>query len=377
MISNGKEAIPALTLALLQRPAEPVFEAAVWTLAQIPGGIAPLRALLHKEITPDGTALVARALGRTGDQGFEDGASRAAPRPCAAGPTGRRRGARALRCPDSVPQILEALGHVTDRFLEHSLVNVLYRFASTDDLLRALEGTAPQVQRAALVLLDQAPRDALPAETAVTRLFASDASLRRAARAALLKHQDWIGQALPALRRVAADAKADAPDLAMLNECVLAFYSHPEPAGLSLRLSRGLGSSLKARVLLLESIARVPARQMPRSWVQPITALARSGPRELQLQAVRTARSLQLTELDEVLAHLASDEAQTPEIRIESLGALVRRRPQLGASELEFVDSALPQTRPASDWARRKSPASLSSRLPNSFDLCRSRARTR
>lgn len=333
LVKRGTEAIP--TIVPLLEPGSPmaVLEKAVWTLSRIPGGSSSLGPLLH-DANPDRVALAARALGRAGDTNVT---LHLLPLLRSSNAPVRLAAAEALaHCGNrsAVPAIFDALRDTEDPFVEHSLVNVLYRWATREDLLHALDGDNPHVQRAALVLLDQSPHNALPAEAAVARLFAADAGLRQAARASLVKHADWVDNAVPVLRKILYAPAAAPADRAMINELVLAFHK-------SKSINRFVADALSAaavptdsRIALLDTLAHLPGPQVPTEWIQALRALLHSSEVGVQLQAVRAARGLQLPALDAPLAELAEDETQPAENRVQAMAGFVRRRSSLNSSEV-------------------------------------------
>jgi putative heme-binding domain-containing protein len=61
----------------------------------------------------------------------------------------------------------------------------------------------------------------------------------------------------------------------------------------------------------------------------------------VRLQAVRTAAVLQVASLDERLARIAEDRRESAELRLQALGAVVGRRPQLSAAAFDLLADKL------------------------------------
>ena len=341
---KGSEAIPLLQRLLIPATPLPTVEKAVWVLARIPDGSAALIGLLHSD-SSDVVALAARALGRTGTSSAAAELIRLLKSPAAHVGLAAAEALAHCGSPAAVPSVFEALSRADDRFLQHSLINVLYKWAGRDELLRALNSENPQVERAALVLLDQFPHNALPAEAAVSRLFATNIELREAARSAVAKHTDWVSQALPALRKVAYAAGPDARDLAMLNELALAFRANSSVVQFvaeALEDTDHVGTP--TRLGLIETLSHLPGTQIPDAWAKALQRLLHSPSPEIKQQALRTARALQLPALDESLAQLARNSGEPAGIRVQALSAVIRRHPSLSESEFQLV---LEQLNPA------------------------------
>jgi putative membrane-bound dehydrogenase-like protein len=83
-----------------------------------------------------------------------------------------------------------------DAFTRHRFVYDLYKNADRGTLLKLLGDSDPEHRRAALIVLDQAPHNALPYEAAFAALRDKDESLRRAALESFRKHRDWMPRAV-------------------------------------------------------------------------------------------------------------------------------------------------------------------------------------
>jgi putative heme-binding domain-containing protein len=154
-----------------------------------------------------------------------------------------------------------------------------------------------------------------------------------------------VDRALPALRRVAYAPSPEAGDLAMVKELVLAFHrSEAVVRFLADALAADGAVPVQTRIGLLDVMAHLPSTQIPKSWADALRVLLRSRDSQVQLQAERTARALQLPALDETLSALAADETQPAEVRVQALGAVVRRQPRVNDSEFEVLLERLNST---------------------------------
>ena len=78
----------------------------------------------------------------------------------------------------------------------HRFVYHLHSNADRGTLLKMLSDSDPERRRAALIVLDQAPHNALPFEAAFAALKDKDVALRRAALDSFRKHRDWMPRAV-------------------------------------------------------------------------------------------------------------------------------------------------------------------------------------
>lgn len=83
-----------------------------------------------------------------------------------------------------------------DTLARHRFVYHLHRNADRRTLLEMLDDSDPERRRAALIVLDQAPHNALPFEAVFAALKDKDESLRRAALESFRKHRDWMPRAV-------------------------------------------------------------------------------------------------------------------------------------------------------------------------------------
>src|SRR5262249_21035612 len=152
----------------------------------------------------------------------------------------------------------------------------------------ALNHGSPRVQRAALVLLDQPPHEALKPDIVLARVFADDESLRRAARASLSRHPDWVEQALPVVERLVASASPDPGECESLRGFVIAFAQQPSVARLvtnAVTAETGVAESL--RVTLLDAMAQTTRDKLPAGWREAFSQALRSHSAPVRAQALR------------------------------------------------------------------------------------------
>jgi len=251
------------------------------------------------------------------------------------------------RCEDaaSLPALWRALTEAeVDRFLELALIHALFHRADVAALETALRDPHPRVQQAALILLDQPPRprDQLRYDQVVERLRSPDAALRQAAVRSLRGHPEWAGQSLDLLRGLFEQPVLKADDERSLRELTLAYQASPEIQGLLGQILADDKSNKARRVLALEAMAQSSLPKPPAPWIKALDqVLSGEGPPEVRLQAARTSAALQAPQLDDTLARLA-DHADAPaELRLEALRAVALRRPTLSGSSARFVAAAL------------------------------------
>lgn len=91
-----------------------------------------------------------------------------------------------------LPALWETLREEPARMLEHALIFAIHRHANGHDLHERLNDAEPQVQAAALLLLDQPPR--LTAELVIERALSTNDHVRKSAVLVLRRHPEWANE---------------------------------------------------------------------------------------------------------------------------------------------------------------------------------------
>jgi putative heme-binding domain-containing protein len=340
--SRGRSAVAPLAAALGGPGYRTAKQHAIWSLAAIADGAAlvPLRRALH-DADPDVVTPAARVLGLRQDRA-------SAPDLCrlltSEAPPVRLAAAEALtHCGDarSLPALWQALAGQPDRFLEHALVHALHRLAEVHTVAVALDHPHTRVQKAALWLLDQAPRPAgqLTHGPVLSRVTAGDPDLRQAALRILLKHPEWAEPALALVRGWLEKPSLTPEEQLGLRSLLVAFQARRavQESVADALANRSGQTPADRRRFLLETLSQCTLPQLPKAWVEALRQALEEPAPEIRLQAARTLAVLQLSELDEPLAQLAEDGRQPLELRLEALRAVVPRRPQLSAAAFELL----------------------------------------
>lgn len=339
---RGKAAVDTLAAAVFSKKDMTARQQALWALAGIAddAALAPLRRALASG-DPDLVVPAARVLALRKDRAGRDELTRllaadSLPIRLAAAEALSRVGDKT-----TLPALYQALCEKTDPFLEHALLHAVFQIAGTKDLEAALDHAQPQVQRAALVLLDQPPhpKGTLQAGMVLHRAKAADADLRQAALDALQRHPEWAEEALGLLRGWLGQEKLADEERRGLHSLVLAFQKQ---RGLQELVGAGLSdksgkTALPQRLVLVEAIAESSLPALPPSWINGLSDILQEPDTPLGRQALRTAATLQIPKLDEQLARIAEDALKPAPIRLEALRGVVARRPKLSAGAFDFL----------------------------------------
>jgi putative membrane-bound dehydrogenase-like protein len=210
-----------------------------------------------------------------------------------------------------------------DEFARHRFVYDLHKTADRETLLRIVNDRDANRRRAALIVLDQAPHNALPFEAAFAALKDKDELLRRAGLESFRKHRDWMPRAV-------AYAKDNlSPALAEL------LIGEIEIRRAMRQVIEDSNRSLDERVKFLGVVAKHGGEE----WRGTVEKALRSGNEKLVAAALR----LQVTG-EAALAGVAGDQSLSDAIRLEAL----RQMPAAArAAHADFILARVAQTNTA------------------------------
>jgi putative membrane-bound dehydrogenase-like protein len=313
---------------------------AVRALATIadPAALPLLRRALS-DADADVASAAARALGRRDDRA----AALELTRLVAAGhPRTRLAAAEALGlCGDAraLSTLWEAVAGGPDPFLAHALTHAAHRLGDAAALEAALARPEPQVQGAALRLLDQPPRPSghLRPGPVVARASAPDPGLRRAALWVLRRHPEWSNDVLDHIRHELGAAHLPDNRLEGMADLIFAFEGRPAVADLLAVAVADSGATAGRRIWALTTMARSRLAEPPGSWADALTKALYASRPEVRLAAVRVAATFRIPRLDPSLLALVDDQEAPAELRLEALRAALPRHPAPSSAAFDLL----------------------------------------
>jgi putative membrane-bound dehydrogenase-like protein len=261
----------------------------------------------------------------------------------------RRQAATALgrlRQSAAVPGLFEALRAGTDRFLEHALLYALIEIADRPSAVERLRDASPLVRRAALIALDQMNGGNLTRELVTPLLNTQDPALVRTTLAIISNRPGWAGETIGLLRSWLGEGDLDPGRQESLRSVVSAFCTDPAVQDLIAQVLRQEKTPVATRLLLLETIGRVPLDKLPATWVGELRWSLEHPDERVVRQATACIRSAKVAEFDHVLVRLAQDSRRPEDLRVVALAAAAPRLDQLGAPLFEFLTKCLHKDRP-------------------------------
>jgi putative membrane-bound dehydrogenase-like protein len=347
---TGADAIGALSAALTGPHSVEARRNAVWALTRIDGPdarVAVRAALDDRDLTVRHAALHAAALWRDRGALPQVRAALASKQPAiqrvAAEALGRIGDARV------VPDLLAASAPKPDRALEHSLTYALIEIADAPSTRAGLTATSARTRRTALIALDQMTPPALEADVIVPLLDASDTMTSKTAWWIAGHHREWGTQLRGYFdQQLAKGGTRDERErlVARLTQV------SGNPAIEELLAGLADGTPSETRVTALRVMAASHARELPRSWIAPLSKALTSDSPDVTGAAVAVARTVppaadSSAGLNEALIRVARDGGNRPDVRLDALAAIVGGLPNVASDLFELLCGFLAPTAPA------------------------------
>jgi len=278
-------------------------------------------------------------------------------------PAVRRAAAETLaQCGDgsSTEPLLTSLASVAaeDWGTIHAHTLALMECGDLPQMLAALPGAAPTVQRSLLMAIEQRAPEQLPPDVVITLLSASDTSLRDAARWVVARHPEWGPQLVARYsaqlrRRDLSDA-----DAANLVRDMAALCPSTSIQKLLADLLIDSTVEPKTHDLVLRIMVAAGLKPAPTPWIDAVVTALGRGPDRIgpSLEAVRslTTSKDQIGRVADALRAVAANSAATPALRLEALASIPGGSGPVAADLFELaVSSAAGDDASARSWAVR------------------------
>ncbi|MDA1018020.1 MAG: HEAT repeat domain-containing protein, partial [Planctomycetota bacterium] len=337
LVRRADEAVPVLERTLQPPSSSLLRRNAVWTLARI--GSPAARSLLCRTLADADSSVRQTAVHSLGTLREADAVDHLMKLVVEDELPIRREAATALGLIGehrAVPALFASLSSARDEFLEHALIYALIEIQNPVQTRLGLTHPAPQVQRAALLALDQMEAGELTREDVAPLLAAADIDLQRAALDVIGKHPTWGDEIVELLEAALRVAQPTPAHNALISGAVPAFTQNARVQSL---VAETLESSARppARLGLLEAIAKADVEQLPQAWVTPLSTLCLDPDEQVRRQAVVTIAAFNVEPFVTPLFSLARDTTQPKSLRVAALAAVARRDVVIEESDLGLL----------------------------------------
>jgi putative membrane-bound dehydrogenase-like protein len=237
----------------------------------------------------------------------------------------------------AVPALLQTAATTEDRFVEHAVIYSLIQLSDEKATLPGLTSASPNVQKAALIALDQMQGRPLQRGDAVSLVGTADPELRKTVLWVLARHPEWSSDVLAHVRTRFRHAGLTQNEEVSLHEALLNLCKEPSAQSVVAELLTAPGATRERRLALLGTVQKCAVEPLPSTWVKALERQLDTEDEEIRLQAMTVIRSADLAAMDDRLKALASDASASDAARIAALGILVKHDPRLGIENLEFL----------------------------------------
>lgn len=253
-------------------------------------------------------------------------------------PAVRRQAATALgqiRDESAIQALLDAAEGNNDRFLEHAIIYALISIDKPQQIVHGLTHTSRDVQKVALVALDQMRGNQLRSDQLTPFLQGSDQQLKKTALWVASLHPEWSADMSRLLRNRFQDGPLNEEETAMYGEILASFCG--EDLMQKFIADQMNAATSQVRILLLNAMAECDMKVLPATWIRTIGEQLKTNEPAVQAAALQLIRSRKITNLTDPLTQLSSNAQLEPELRMQAMGALLVSQPKVTPEQFAFL----------------------------------------
>jgi putative membrane-bound dehydrogenase-like protein len=234
---------------------------------------------------------------------------------------------------NAVPALLAAAEGTKDRFVQHALIYSLITLNQPGIVEPALAHTSPDVREAALIALEGMPKSPLRSNQLASFLASDNNQLKRTALWVASRHPEWSGDMIAFLRTRFSGPAMSEEEKGLLGEMLVNFCGN---AGMQRFIAEQLKNTAPERKLfLLDAMAGCREKQFPEVWIAALgQELASGNDAQVKARALELVRLRAISSLSAPLRQVADNEKNSPRLRIDAIGALLKA--QSNFSEKHF-----------------------------------------
>lgn len=235
----------------------------------------------------------------------------------------------------AIPALLLAADGTKDRFIEHAIIHSLISINKPDLLEPALAHASPEVQKAAMVALDQMPDYKLSVSQITSFLHARNQQLKKTALWVAAHHPEWSEELVTIIRERFNGFPLTADEEAMYGEI---FTSFSEDSIMQQFIADEMnGAPSERRIFLLKTMAECNIKKFPRSWIKQIGQQITTNDPSVIAQALRLIRLRKITSLRTPLRQMADNRENDADLRIQAISTLLTSEPKFTDQHFNFL----------------------------------------
>ncbi len=228
-----------------------------------------------------------------------------------------------LRDLKAIPSILASLEEEQlERTREHALIYALIDTNAPAETLTGLTAANPNVQRAALIALDQMDAGKLDRSQVTALLASTDLALQRAAIDVIAAHPAWSDEVVAAVRPILAAGNLESADAVSAKSLLLAFVANEQVQTFIGQSFADRSVSRLAKLTLLELVRDASLSVVPDAWAAGVAEQLKTADSEILDAAVSAAEGVKSVAVDEALLAIARDEKRPVDLRVRAAAAI-------------------------------------------------------
>jgi putative membrane-bound dehydrogenase-like protein len=186
--------------------------------------------------------------------------------------------------PEAVPGLLQLIGTGEDRMVNHAVIYTLIQLDSEPELRLALTDSNPNIQRAALIALDQKGKNLLSEESVRPFLASENRLLVETGHWVLTHHPEWTGLATEYFKHLFSREWAESQ--ASLQEMLVVYGRIPSFQQDLAEILLQSQSNPERQQQLLELLKYAPVKDFPKSWKSALKTWMGSGGEKVESEVL-------------------------------------------------------------------------------------------
>jgi putative membrane-bound dehydrogenase-like protein len=257
-----------------------------------------------------------------------------------------------IRAKEAVPSILQTIPSCGKDFvLEQSLIRALLDIDAAPPTRAGLQAHQPQIQRAALIALDQMDNGDLGVSDVLPFLTASDTRLRESTEWIVGHHSDWGNALAGFFRERLAAGTLTAGDRSGLERQLAQLARSPAIQDFLSEMTGNVAGPREIRLLALRAAAQASLKETPRTWTNALPRALADADDTIVQAAIAVVRALPVAksnafDFSPQLLSVGSDPSRSAGVRLEALAAMHQGLNPVEPTLFDFLRAGLEPVQP-------------------------------
>lgn len=240
----------------------------------------------------------------------------------------------------SVAPLLSAAQQEKDRYNRHAIIYALIKLNDAATVRPALTHTAPLVQEAALIALDQMRASSLRANDVLGFLSGKNEALRNTALWIASHHPAWSNEMAALLKTRFAAGALGADEEKLYKELLLALS---EQQNIQAFVADGLKTgNKKYQAFFIDVMGKSKLKTMPDAWINVIREQLNAGTdADIKTMAINLVAMRELKQLTAETRKVAEDPRNADGVRIDAIAVLLKQDSILRTADFNLLYSLI------------------------------------